>query len=373
MDDLIRVLHVQHSLDPGGMENGVVNVASKLDSRGFEFHVCCLERSGAFADRLPDPKNVYPLGKGDGFSLRAVWQLYRLIRRLRPHVVHTHNLGALIYAGAATFGGRWRPILHGEHGQPDDGIEQRRRLRQRKRLFRIARKVHTVSHSLRDFFLSQGFPAEQILPLVNGVDTERFVPADRQAARREVGIPESARVAVVVGRLIHSKGHLGLFKAFEGVVAAYPDAILLVVGAGGSDEAEIASAASSSPVAPHIRMEGFRSDPRPFYAAADVLISPSTIEGLSNVVLEAMACGLPGLLHDACGNREVIRDGIDGIVADLSTEPGIERALIEQFQDPAKLQALGQSARVSVVERFSLDRMADAYAEVYIALSRRKL
>src|SRR6187551_2028213 len=101
----LRVLHVVTSLEPGGMENGVCNLANALALRGIETTVACLERSGPFADRLPNPKAVEILGKRNGFSPRATLALWKTIRRLRPHVVHTHNLGPLIYGSLATLWG----------------------------------------------------------------------------------------------------------------------------------------------------------------------------------------------------------------------------------------------------------------------------
>lgn len=365
----LRILHVQHSLEPGGMENGVVNIACALQPRGFEFHVACLSKSGEFAARLPDPDLVHVLAKPEGFSPRTVLRLRRLIRKLRPDLIHSHNLGALIYAACSTFFGRSHPILHGEHGQPDDGPEAVKRNRQRRRYFKAARRVHTVSHGLLDHFLAAGFPNSKLLALVNGVDTQRFHAGEREQARSDLSIPPDANVLVIVGRLISSKKHLLLFEALENVVASFPQTVLIVVGGGGADEAAINEAAASSKVATCIRMEGFKSDPLPYYRAADLLVAPSQIEGLSNVVLEAMACGLPPLLHDACGSGEVIDHGIDGVVTDLSSAENLATAINGLLADRTAMLEMGLRARQKVVERFSLQEMAKAYESIYRQLS----
>ncbi len=367
MDSEIRVLHVQHSLEPGGMENGVVNVANVLHGRGFDIHVCCLAKSGSFAERLPEPGNVHVLGKPEGFSLRTVWRLNRLISRIRPDVIHSHNLGALIYASLATWFGRTGVILHGEHGQPDDGVDGEKRMRQRTRYYRAAKKVHTVSSGLRAWLLERGFDSEQVIAIINGVDTEKFVAGDRAAARAKLGLPNDVPVCVIVGRLLRSKNHCLLFEALEEV----EDVQLLVVGAGGDAEEEIKAAAAASPAADRIRMVGFQSDPRDYFHAADLLVSPSLIEGLSNVVLEAMACGLPVLVHDALGNREVIRSGDEGIVADLSTRAKLASEMSTLLGDPHRLEAMGARARKTVEERFSLEGMAEGYGSVYRELAGR--
>src|SRR6188472_3490772 len=114
-----KILHVVLSLEPGGMENGLVNVASRLCSEEFEVHVCCLERGGDFIQRLPNPAHVSVLKKPSGFSFRTVAALAKVISEVRPTLVHSHNLGPLIYSSLATGFGLSRPILQGEHGLPE--------------------------------------------------------------------------------------------------------------------------------------------------------------------------------------------------------------------------------------------------------------
>ena len=142
-----------------------------------------------------------------------------------------------------------------------------------------------------------------------------------------------------------------------------------VRGTTSSFEEAIREAAASSKISSSIRMEGFGDDPLPYYRAADLLVSPSQIEGLSNVVLEAMGCGLPPLLHDACGSGEVIDDGVDGVVADLTSADKISAAIRNLLGDPAQLAAMGSRAREKVVGQFSLKKMADAYESIYRELA----
>src|ERR1700733_14976359 len=144
----LKILHVVTSLDPGGMENGVVNMAGALERRGFEMHIACLEREGAFAGRLPAPDRVQVMGKTQGFSRRAAVRLASEISRIRPAVVHSHNLGPLIYGSLATAFGLRCPLIHGEHSQltPDERLP--RRLRQRRWLYRGCRLIHAVSRGI---------------------------------------------------------------------------------------------------------------------------------------------------------------------------------------------------------------------------------
>jgi len=362
----IKILHVLISLEMGGMENGVVNVARRLSPEEFDIHVCCLERSGPFAENLPRPDRVQVLNKPQGFSWKAVRDLHRLIRRLKPDVIHSHNLGPLMYASLASGMGGWCPVLHGEHHLPPPQDFDRKRIIQRSIFYHGCRKVHTVSESLRQELIARGLPAEKLVTLRNGVDSERFQPGDRTAARQKIGgLPADALVLGLVGRFMPWKGHARLIEAFETIADSRPDSHLLFVGAGGTDEEAVRARARASRLASRIHFTGFQRDVTPFYQAMDVMIFPSTIEGLANAVLEAMACGVPTLAHPACGTAEIISQGHDGWLAEIDTVAGLQKQLAALPTDRETFQAMGRMGREKVVRQFSLAHMVENYRRLY--------
>ena len=349
------------------MENGVVNVARGLDPVEFDLYAACIERKGAFAARFPDPDHVFVLGKKSGFSPRAVWRLRRMIRRIGPDVVHTHNLGPLIYAALATGFGSLRPILHGEHASLTEEDCTPRRLMQRRILYRCCVRVHTVTQALSDHLMEHGFPASKITTIMNGVDTVRFISGDRCEARRLTELPDDAVVVGIVGRFGPFKRHAMLIEAFSALGPEHPDLHLLMVGCGGSEEAKIREMARRHPHADRIHLAGFQDNPVPWYQSMDLLVVPSVNEGLSNAVLEAMSCGVPVLANDACGNSDVISSGRDGFVADLGTVDKLSGQLSRRLADPAVLAAAGSEARRKAAAAFSIDRMLAGYAGLYRA------
>ena len=366
----IKILHVVLSLEPGGMENGLVNVARRLNREEFQVHACCLERGGDFIQRLPEPANVTVLNKPPGFSFRTVGALAKTIARIKPDVVHSHNLGPLIYSGLATGLGLSRPLLHGEHGLP---VDQRspKTLRQRRNFYRCCRRVHTVSYGLRENLIELGMPASKIVTIQNGVDTERFAPGSPQKAREEIGLPHEGPVIGIVGRFDLLKRHSELIEAFARLPEQFCTAQLLIVGEGGSEWERVKKEARASVVRERIHMVGFQSEPRPYYQAMDLLVVPSLVEGLSNVVLEAMACGIPALAHQACGNAEMIRNGEDGVVANLESAENLQREIARVLAQRAHLLEMGAAARQNVLERFSMRRMVENYELVYRELAKR--
>jgi len=366
----MKILHVVHSLEPGGMENGLVNVARALTARGFEFHVACLERRGAFAERLPSPAHAFVLGKSRGFSPGAVWRLGRSLSRLRPDLIHSHNLGPLIYSGLATYGGRRLPLIQGEHSQLTDAERSPRRLRQRRWLYRGCCAVHTVSAGMRDELLSLEFPSHKITAITNGVDTSNFTPGDRAQARASLGLPPDAQCLGIVGRFGPFKQHLQLIAAFEAIAAKFPRAVLLIAGSGGSEEASVIARARASSVRQRIHLLGFQADPRACFHTLDLLAIPSTNEGLSNVALEAMACGVPVLGRNGVGHEQIITAGVDGWLSELNTVENLATELTSILSTPSRLVDFGASARKRVVEHFSLASMTDAYEHLYRTCAR---
>ena len=111
MADPIRILHVVHSLEPGGMEHVLTTVAQHLAPRGFDVHVCCLEDAGQLAERLPED-HIHPIRRDPGFRLSTIQAVRRQIRELRPDLIHTHNYAPLLYtAPAACWAGASNPCV----------------------------------------------------------------------------------------------------------------------------------------------------------------------------------------------------------------------------------------------------------------------
>jgi glycosyltransferase involved in cell wall biosynthesis len=214
-------------------------------------------------------------------------------------------------------------------------------------------------------------PSSKIMVIQNGVDTERFVPVDSQKARQQIGLSIDGPVLGIVGRFDLLKRHADLIEAFGQLPEKFCNAQLLVVGEGGSEWERTKQKVNSSLVRDRIHLVGFQSEPRPYYQAMDLLAVPSLVEGLSNVVLEAMACGVPVLAHKACGNAEMIRDGHDGVIANLESMENLRDQLASALANRAHLLEMGNAARQHVQERFSMRRMVENYESIYRELAGR--
>jgi glycosyltransferase involved in cell wall biosynthesis len=361
--EVLRVLHVLDSLAPGGLENGVVNVARRLHGQGFDIHAACLRFRGDFAARMPEPDKVVVMDKTSGFSLKAVRRLRAHMKATGAHLLHSHNLGTLIYAAMATLGGRTLPIVHGEHGQVQRQDLTPKRRWQRRLLFLVCRHVHVVSSSVRVNLQSLGLdPQQRIVVTPNGVDAERFSPAE---ARQELGFAADDQIVGIVGRLVALKRHQILFEAFTQLSSEFPRLHLLVVGDGGTEREQLIEAMKRHPQALRIHWVGHQDDLPKYYRVMDLLAAPSEIEGLSNAVLEAMATGVPVLAHSACGNAEVIDDGKNGFLSNLNSAEDLAAALRAALSDLSELRRRGIAARETVLRRYSMEAMAVSYRQLY--------
>ncbi len=367
----LHILHVVIALEPGGMEGVLVRVATALASRGFQIDVCCLAESGSLAVQLPSSSRLFVLGKPPGKSFGTLRRLRSVIRESQPDVLHTHNLGPLIYGAVASSLGLRCPVLHGEHGKFRERERTWGRLALRRWLYRCCGGVHTVSEHHRRQLVGMGMPSARLRAIVNGVDTERFQPGDKAAARAILGLPETGKIVGVVGRLQPEKRHVLLLEAMAGcLVTAGPEFRLLMVG-DGAERGSLATLTSQLGLGGHVVFAGFQSDVVPYYQAMDLLAVPSEREGMSNAVLEAMACGVPVLASETSGCAEVITSGREGRIAPMASAGEVEQALRMALGDARAFAALGVAARRKVLDSFRFSTTVNRYAMAYHDIAHR--
>lgn len=369
--DRIHIMHVvRHGLAAGGMENGIINVANGLPSDHFRVSVCALDSSETFSKFIRSPDAQYHLlpKAGGGIDWRLIGHFRRLLRSAQVDVLHSHNWGTFLYAVLAA---KWAgvPIIHGEHGKNDAELRERNRPKfwAKRILGRRVDSVLTVSQTIATEWADYGVPKDRIQCIPNGVDTVRFHPdSDPLPYRRRLGLPERGLLFGSVGRFDPVKNYGVLIAAFAQVSRDFPDAHLAFLG-DGPCEAELKKEAENLGVADRVCWLGRRSDPENFLLALDLFVLPSKSEGMSNVVLEAMACGAPVVCSDLPSHYEVFEPGREGVTVAPCTAENLAGVLVALANDTPRRMALGDAARQKVVERFSIARMIADYARLYAA------
>jgi sugar transferase (PEP-CTERM/EpsH1 system associated) len=375
------VVHVVYRLAVGGLENGVVNLINRLPAQSWRHAVVSLtDVDPAFAARISrDNVRCIALNKAPGHAIRLYPRIIALLRELKPAIVHTRNLAALEAALPAWIAGV-PARLHGEHGRDVGDLDGSTVRYQRvRRMFRpfVTRYV-AVSPELERYLRERiGVPATRIDQIYNGVDTARFAPSVGGRAPIDACPFQGAGYWLVgtVGRLETVKDQTNLARAFVAAIDADPAArarLRLVLVGDGKLKKDIESILESGGVRELAWFAGERADVAPLLQGLDCFVLPSLAEGVSNTVLEAMACGLPVIATRVGANAELVEQDVTGRMVAAGDSAALAREISAYLAAPGLARQHGQEGRRRVERRFSLERMVEDYDRVYHALLRRR-
>ncbi|CAL1239510.1 TIGR03088 family PEP-CTERM/XrtA system glycosyltransferase [Candidatus Methylocalor cossyra] len=369
------VAHIIYRLGVGGLENGLVNLINRMPADRYRHAVICLKEATDFRHRLAPEVPVFELHRKEGQDFGVQLRLYRLLRRLRPAIVHTRNLAAVECQFSAWLAGV--PFrVHGEHGwdvfDPDGNNRKYQWLRRLSRLF-VHRYVPLSRHLeayLRD---RVGVPESRLCRICNGVDTALFHPP--AAGRMPIaGCPfDGAGLILIgtVGRMHGVKDQITLVQGFLQLLARHPQLRsrlrLVLVGDGPlrQEALQRLRAAGADGLA---WLPGERRDVAEILRGLDIFVLPSQAEGISNTILEAMASGLPVIATAVGGNPELVVDGVTGRLVPKQDPDALAEALAAYVLNPERIAAHGAAGLARVRECFSLDGMVERYRILYDGL-----
>lgn len=321
-------------------------------------------RTPGFGHRT-GPGRWRSLGRGmDAALYLAVGLVVLLVRR--PDIIHTHEF--LSTARLGLMAGRLLgvPVISTAHLSGSSGDVGRSLLSRRRR--RLLRRIRTrsavtiaVSHPIRQELIRAGFPERRLAVVLNGVDVEHFRPAEaaERATLRRALCVNGDPLVVFAGRLERQKRVDVLVSAWHDLSEHGSTSTLLILGAG-SEADTLTSTADDS-----VRFEGPVDDTAPFLRAGDVFVLPSDAEGLSNALLEAQASGLPAVVTDVGAARDVVRDGITGLLVPPGDRAALGDALHALVEDRDRRVSMGRAARQRMLRDFSLERTVQGLMDIY--------
>lgn len=372
------VVHVIYHLGVGGLENGLVNLINHIPPDRYRHAIICLKGYSDFRRRIArENVEIVALHKREGHDLAVYINLFKTLRRLKPDIVHTRNLGTMEGQVIAAIAGA-RVRVHGEHGR--DVFD----LYGKNRKYNLLRKVirpfvsHfiAVSRDLEGWLATTvGALPNRINQIYNGVDSTRFHPRDRtqDQGTHLTDVPAGffARNAFVigsVGRMTDVKNFPSLVQAFllllKEVPAAQVQLRLLIVGNGNS-RPECLEMLRSAGVEALAWLPGERADIPQLMRAMDVFVLPSLGEGISNTILEAMSTGLPVVATSVGGNSELVADGVTGILVPPDEPDAMMRAILRYYRNLDMLASHGRAGRQQIETSFSIEAMTQGYIRVY--------
>ncbi len=371
------IVHVIHRLDYGGMENGLVNLINRTPPDRARHAIVCLTGYTDFRERIRNPDvPVLALGKRDGKDVAAYWRLWRVLRRLAPDIVHTRNLPAVDMVVPAALA-RVPVRIHGEHGRDVTELVggQRKYRAIRRAVSPLVDRYIPLSRELETWLAEEiGVPRAKITRIYNGVDVARFHPAEPARAPlpdAAFASPDAPGIAVIgtVGRMATVKNQPLLARAFA-ALAACLDAkaaarLRLVMIGDGPLRAEAAAVIEAAGLAGQVWFAGARDDTPELYRGFDIFALPSDTEGISNTILEAMACGLPVVATEVGGNAELIAAGETGRLTPPGDAEAMAGALGDYVADAELRRRHGAAARARIEALFDLDQMVARYLAAY--------
>jgi len=391
--DRVKLLRVIARLNVGGPALHVAYLTEGLADRGYDTTLVTgslahgeesmsqvAENRGARIVMLPHLARDISLLN----DALAVFRLAELIRKERPQILHTHTAKAgFVGRIAALLAGNARPpiVVHTFHGHVLRGyfnpfVTLGFRTLERW-LASGTTKLIAVSPEVRDDLVRLGVaPQEKFAVIRLGIELgERVGGGDdvRRETRRQLGIGPDAFVVGWVGRMTAVKRTDDVLRAFRELLDRDVDAWLCLVG-DGPDRAHMERRAHELGIARRCLFVGYQDDVAPYYEAIDALLLPSVNEGTPVSVIEALAAGRPAVATRVGGVPDVVRDGVDGFLADVGDASTLADRLAELARDPERRAEMGREGREHVVQRYAVDRLVDdvdrLYRELLSALPR---
>ena len=358
----------------GGTENQFMALGRSLDPNRFELEFACLRRWGAFADEIV--ARHIPLLECNVTSFRslsALRQQVRLARYVtdrRIDVVHTYSFYGNVFAvPPARLAGVPVVIASIRDRAPYLTPMQKRAQRW---ACQFADCILVNAAAVKEWLIDEGYDAAKIVIIPNGVELSRFDRVDEGSPFRGLGIPEGAPVVLVVSRLNPLKGIESFLQAAALVAPDFPAVRFVIAGDTNPNERQYWSTLTSLTVRlgliERLIFAGLRRDVPQLLSAATISVMPSLNEALSNVVLESMAAGAPIVATRVGGTPEAISDGVNGLLVPPGDPRAMASAIAALLRDQSRARRLGDAARQSICERFSMERMALATTQLYEAL-----
>jgi sugar transferase (PEP-CTERM/EpsH1 system associated) len=367
------IAHVIHHLGVGGMENGLVNLINHIPPKRYRHAIICMKGYSDFHRRIRrDSVEIIALNKREGNDLGMYLRLMKALKRLKPDIVHTRNLGTMegqLVAAAAGV----RARVHGEHGRDIFDLHGTNRKYNllRKVISPFVGKFIAVSRDLESWLINTvGVAPNRISQIYSGVDSVCFHPRSgmRTATAPDGFLIDDAIVIGSVGRMAAVKDFPNLVRAFLLMLQKEPSASarlrLLIVG-DGVDRHPCIDMVRKAGLQDLAWFPGERADIPELMRAMDIFVLPSLGEGISNTILEAMCTGLPVVATRVGGNVELVNEGVTGRLVSPDDPRALADTLLDYYRKPELISIHGKAARSDIESRFTMQAMTAGYVDVY--------
>jgi glycosyltransferase involved in cell wall biosynthesis len=369
------VLQLTHIMDRGGgAEEVVAHIARNLDRSVYRPIVGCLWWGGSYAKELEvEGVPVFIVNQWETGAWRALRTMVDFMKREKVAIAHTHMFMSNTWGRTAALLAGVPIVVATEH-LVRDYVKPAKHFVPDLLLSWGTDRIITVSERVRDTYVKGSWiRPSKIETIYNGIDLEKFSPREAEASlRSELLLDGAGPVVGVVARFVEQKGHVYLFESAREVVREFPGVRFLLLGDGPLREM-LESKAREYGIRENMLFAGIRHEMPRIYPLMDVSVLSSLAEGFSITVLESAASGVPVVVTDVGGNREIVVDGVTGYLVPPKQPAAFAEKLLSLLRDPERRKAMGTAARERVAASgFTLQRFVENIETLYEGLLREK-
>lgn len=356
-------------MDVGGLQRVVHIMIDRLKNRSYDLHLCCLDYGGMFYEKI-DQKLVskYIIGRKPGpFDFKIYKWLQAFIKEKKIDIIHSHN-GCSLYAALLKASGNIKGIVHTDHGRliPD----KKSAIWEDRLSSYFIDKVVSVSDPLSEYLHSKvKIKNEKITTIINGVDTEIFIPFNQGKKiqrRKELSIEEDANIIGTVCRLDSIKNLIYLIQIVPEILRINPKCRFVIVG-DGPERKYLMEECARMRQNKCVTFMGNIVDVQNVLPIFDIYVNTSLSEGTSMTILEAMSCGLPVIASAVGGNKKLVSES-NGVLFNLQNKRKFIESVVYILNDHRLKDEKGKKSREIVERQFSIDRMIMQYEDLYESL-----
>jgi len=323
---------------------------------------------GELRGRASEGLELIPLAPRSEADFTAAWRFARVLKRLKPDVIHAHDPHGVAMASLALSIGGW-----GDGGGPPLVASRRVDFHLKGNSFsrwkyRQVDCYVAASDAIHQILVADGVPPERVVTVHEGIDVDHVVSAPAVNVHEAFWLPHHAPVVGNVAALAAHKGQRYLIEAAHLVVKQIPDARFVILGEGELRE-HLEHLVKEHALEKHVFLPGFRTDVLGCIKGFDLFVMSSVTEGLGTSLLDAMACERPIVATRAGGILEIVEDGVTGLIVPPRDHHALADAIVRALNDEPMRQRMAKAGFARVRERFTVERMVAETAAVYQTLT----
>ncbi len=357
-------LHIDSARTWRGGQNQVLLTVNGLRAIGHRAALVA-HPDGELRQRADEGLELVPLAPRTEVDLSAAWRLSRVVRRLRPDVVHAHDPHAVAMAslalslGASSKDGRVPPLVASRRVDFHLKGNSFSRWKHRQVDCFIA-----ASEAIRRMLVADGVAPEKTVTVHEGIDVDHVLAAPPVNVHEAFWLPHESPVVGNVAALVPHKGQRHLIDAAPLVVREVPDARFIILGEGELRD-HLERLVREHHLDKHVRLPGFRTDVLGCLKGFDLFAMSSVSEGLGTSLLDAMACSKAVVATRTGGIPEVVEDDVTGLLVEPRDHRQLAQAIVQLLTNRDQRRRMGEAGFARVSERFTVERMVTETAAVY--------